>query len=652
MELLPKDYSQKIFNDLFSFYGVMSSEGFLLELYGKLFEEKNIEIKHLIGQKFSETVFWQSSEFIVSNLEKSIKRANQEVSSKTLLEFRVNSQEKLFVELFLHPVSDSGDKNGQIFFCAQDVTVRENEIKYHRERSEQLLYAAENAEIGLWFWDLAKDKVISTPKCNEIFDIPDSRPIDLDEVFNVIHPEDRERVENELLRSQHTGREYHAEFRAVYSDGNINWISARGKTFLDDDGKPVNMMGVVRKITDKKLAGEELAKVYEREKKARNEAVEANRAKDFFLAVVSHELRSPLNSILGWSKILLTKEIDEQTRINALETIEKSARMQAKIIDDLIDSSRVASGKLKLEFRPVNICDILQNIYNLHKPTVEAENIEISYLSDCDEIQIFGDAHRLQQVFSNIISNAVKFTESGGKIEIELNRQADFVEVSIKDTGQGISPEALPIIFQQFSRGDEKASGGSSGLGLGLSIAKILVEKHNGTIQAKSDGHGAGAEFVVKLPLYLNETDRPNEITEAKTETEKPLNDIKILIVEDDEDSREVLELFLQQSGARVLCAESAQTAMNLLESAKNDLPDVIISDLAMPVEDGYSLIKRIRHLPANEGGEIPAMALSAFASTDDKQKAADAGFQMYHTKPFEPDDLIEEVIKLNNGEW
>lgn len=647
MEFLPKDYPRKIISNIFSFYGLLSSEGFLLELGGKLFKERNIEIGYLVGQKFSDTVFWQSSEFTSTNLAKAIEAADRGKFSKSLLEFRIDSESKLIVELFLQPIPDSDGKTEQIFFCAQDVTDRENEIKHYKERSEQLLYAAENADIGLWFWNLAEDKIFSTPKCNEIFDIPASHPIDLDEVFNIIYPDDRERVETELLKSQHTGREYHAEFRAVYSNGNINWISVRGKTFLDDDGKPLNMMGVIRKITDKKLAGEELARVYEREKKARNEAVEANRAKDFFLAVVSHELRSPLNSILGWSKILLTKELDEERRINALETIEKSARMQAKIIDDLIDSSRVASGKLKLELRPVNICDILRSIYNIHKPAVEAKNIEFSFLTDCDDIQIFGDAHRLQQVFSNILSNALKFTESGGKIEIKLINHTEFIEVSIKDTGQGISPEALPIIFQQFSRGDEKTSGGSSGLGLGLSIAKILVEKHNGTIQAKSDGHGTGAEFIVKLPAYSNEEIQPKEITKAEADKEQPLDNIKILIVEDDEDSREVLELFLQQCGAKVISAESAQTAMNLLESAKNDLPDVIISDLAMPIEDGYSLMKRIRRLPVNEGGEVPSMALSAFASSEDKEKAADAGFQMYHTKPFEPDELIEEIVEL-----
>ena len=645
-EFVPTHYPQ-IFDQLFLFYGFTTSKGFLLEFSGKLFEDRDLETKHLLGQKFSETVFWQSSAQTAARFENVIENASRGVQSKTILDFRINSDEKLFINLLVQPVLDSQEQIDKIFFCAQDVTNRENEIKYHKERSEQLLFAAENSAIGLWFWNIAEDKIFSTPKCSEIFDIAENKLLSLETVLNVVHPEDHQRVENEILTSQNTGREYNHEYRVIYSDGNIHWLSAHGKTYLDKDGNPLTMMGSVRKVTDKKIASEELAKVYAREKKARDEAVEANRAKDFFLAVVSHELRSPLNAILGWSKILLTKEIDEKTRINALETIEKSARTQAKIIEDLIDSSRVASGKLKLEFRAMNLCDILKNIYNSYKPAAEAKNIEIFYEADCDDIQIFGDGHRLQQAFTNILSNAMKFTPSGGKIEIESITTANFAEISIKDTGQGISKEAFPKIFRQFSQGDEQISGSNSGLGLGLSIAKILVEKHQGTIQAESDGLGKGAQFIIKLPLHFSEEKIYNDSINTIDKNGHPLDNLKILIVEDDEDSREVLELFLEQSGAKVQSAESAQKAMEILKSDNPALFDVIISDLAMPVEDGYSLMKRIRQLPVEKGGEIPSMALSAFASSEDKKKAAEAGFQHYHTKPFEPDEIIEDILKL-----
>ena len=223
---------------------------------------------------------------------------------------------------------------------------------------------------------------------------------------------------------------------------------------MSDTLPPSRMMGIVRKITEQKYAVSELAKVYDREKRARDEAVEANRAKDFFLAFVSHELRSPLNAILGWSKILLTKKVDEATRKNALETIERSARLQTKLINDLVDSARVASGKLRLEFHPTNLCEIVRVAYQAQKPTADAHNLDFTFTSDCDEVIVFGDAGRLQQVLTNLISNAIKFTPDGGKVAIDIKTTRETVTVSVKDTGQGINPEALPNIFQQFSQGE------------------------------------------------------------------------------------------------------------------------------------------------------------------------------------------------------
>jgi CheY-like chemotaxis protein len=409
------------------------------------------------------------------------------------------------------------------------------------------------------------------------------------------------------------------------------------------------MMGVIRKITEQKIAEEDLSRVYDREKRARDEAEEANRAKDFFLAFVSHELRSPLNAILGWSKILLSKKVDEETQTNALETIERSARAQAQLINDLVDSARITSGKLRLEFHPVNLYEILKTAFHSQKPSAEGKNINLQFQSESEEVPVFADAGRLQQVFNNLISNALKFTPENGTIFVGAETTQDFAKVTIRDNGQGISPESLPNIFRQFSQGNENDLRDKGGLGLGLSIVKILVEKHNGTVQADSAGIGQGSTFTVLLPLIkVNQLESENE-EDSDTEpgSEKPLRKIKILLVEDDDDSREVLGLFLEQCGARVQTAESTKTAMNLLENSVNDLPDVIISDLAMPDEDGYSFISRIRKLPQQNGGDISAIALSAFATKENKDKAFELGFQKYNTKPFEPDLLIEEILSL-----
>ncbi len=407
------------------------------------------------------------------------------------------------------------------------------------------------------------------------------------------------------------------------------------------------MVGVVQKITEQKLAAEELAKVHDREKKAREEAVEANRAKDFFLAFVSHELRSPLNAILGWSKILLSKKVDDETQKNALETIERSARFQTKLINDLVDSARVASGKLRLEYRPINLYEIVRNSVQAQKPIAEARNIVFEFRSDSENIPLFGDSNRLQQVFGNLISNAIKFTPESGRVTIEIQTGSDSVAVHVIDTGHGIEPGALPNIFRQFSQGDVDQAKSNVGLGLGLSIVKILVTKHGGFVQAESKGMGKGSRFTVTLPLREGQQTVSGDLPAIDVTNRRLLQGVKILIVEDDVDSREVLQLFIQQNGADVTSFESVKAAIAAIIEPDAQLPDVIISDLGMPDEDGYSLIRRIRNLPPQSGGAIPALALSAFTSIESKQKAFEAGFDKYCTKPFEPDLLIKDIADL-----
>ena len=647
---IPDTNTLEIYKNVFALFGTLTPKGYVHSLEGKVFDRTSTDPQLLTGQKFSETVYWQSSENVSKQIDSVIAEAAKGNKSKILVDFRVSAAEIINIELYLQPIIKDGGVE-QIFFCAQEVTAREKEIEYYKERSEHLLYAAENADVGLWYWDLSKELIFSTPKCNELFEISPNDVLTLSSIMKIVHPEDRLRVENAFQESQLHGREYNIEYRVIYSDKNVHWIVARGRTYLDADGSPEVMMGVVRKITDKKVANEELSKVYAREKKARDEAEEANRAKDFFLAVVSHELRSPLNAILGWAKILLTKEVDEETRINALETIEKSARSQAKLIEDLIDSARVSSGKLRLELRPLNIYEVIKTVYNSQQPAAQNKNIELDFSFDSENIQVYGDTFRLQQIFTNLLSNALKFTGEGGKIQITVQSDNKAVKIIIRDDGQGISQSALPNIFRQFRQDDERKSLDRSGLGLGLSIVKILVEKHNGNIEAESAGIGKGSTFSVTLPLCgTSESSAEAEIKTSDAKAAKQLDGIKILIVEDDPDSREVLQLLLEQNGADVKSAESAQEAMNLLREYDNNLPDVIVSDLAMPNEDGYSLIERIRKLTVETGSQVPALALSAFASNDNKKKAYSAGFQKYHTKPFEPDVIIQDILELVNG--
>lgn len=634
---------QKLLANIFAFYGTLNKNGSLIELNGSIFERTSVDPSLLTGRKFSETVFWQSSEQTPKMLETAIRDAAKGLNAKTLLDFRLSSEQKLFVELHLFPSDETAD---EIFFCAYDVTGQEKQIEYHRQRGEQLLFAAESAEIGLWSWDLNDNTVYSTPRCNEIFGVSPYQKLEYEDVVRSLHSSDRQRVEEILEHSQQNGTEYHEKFRVNYSDGHTEWISANGKTFLDERGHPQKMMGVVCNITDQKKAEEELAKIYDSEKKARDEAEEANRSKDFFLAFVSHELRSPLNAILGWSKILLTKEVDEKTAKNALETIERSARAQAKLIDDLVDSARIASGKLRLEFLPANLYDILQSVYHTQKPAADAKKINFELNADQEKVSIIADTVRLQQIFNNLISNSLKFTPDGGSVKISLEVSANQAAVTVTDDGQGINPEAMPFIFRQFAQANEDEKLNRQGLGLGLSIVKTLVEKHNGTVRAESGGIGQGTTFTVLLPL-ASSVEKRQAKEHPTIPGGKPLQNIEILLIEDDDDSREVLQIFLEQNGAEVISTNSAKDALNVLAERRNELPAVLISDVAMPVEDGFSMISRLRQLPENQGGKIPAIALSAFAARENKQKSFESGFQKYVTKPFDFDLIIKEILDL-----
>jgi len=639
--------SMAIFEKTFDFFGTLDLSGRVLFLRGRLFDRANTNTNLLVGQRFWETVFWQSSENTARLVDKAIVDVAGGKDSNLLVDFRVSAEEKVPIDLRfqLLTIDDSTD---EIFVCGRCLPVKGSTRDSAAETS-QLLRAAENADIGLWFWDVTDAKIYSTPSCNELLGLPAHDPVTFESFLTVVHPDDRKFVEDLLDRLQTESIKYEEEFRVIRGNGKVEWISAEGKSIANADGVPDRMMGIVRNVTEQKLAAEELAKVYGRERRARDEAVEANRAKDFFLAFVSHELRSPLNAILGWSKILLTKTVDENTRRNALETIERSARLQTKLINDLVDSARVASGKLRLEFHPTNLCEIVRVAYQGQKPTAESHRLEFTFQSDCDEVVVFGDAGRLQQVITNLISNAIKFTPEGGKVEIAVHKGDDRVEVRVKDTGTGISAEALPDIFRQFSQGEVGRARSSSGLGLGLSIVKILVAKHGGTVEAMSEGLGKGSEFIVTLPLSDSKPlDASSE--DLQPVTRRSLSEKKILIVEDDPDSREVLQLFLEQSGASVISAGSAKAAMDILTRPATGLPDIIISDLAMPDEDGYSLVTRIRQMPSDRGGKIPAIALSAFTTAESKQKAFASGFQLYSTKPFEPERLVADILQLTSG--
>ncbi len=637
------ELTRSIFEGSFDLFGVLDSEGRVIEMHGGIFERAGTKPEKLAGQQFTQTVYWQSSEDIAGLIEEAIDNCLRGACEKLRLQFRLNAEKRVLIEISLVRFPYGGDFR---IFISGRTDLENADVSTDIHRSEHLFTAAENADIGLWYWDLIEQRTYSTPRCNEIFGVPAFEELNFDRFIAAVHPEDQKFVSEFFDISLKDGRVFDEEFRVKYKDGTVEWIRAEGKSVLGPDKVPLKMMGAVHKITEEKLAVENLARANELEKRARDEAIEANRTKDFFLAFVSHEIRSSLNVITGWSRILLRRDLDAKTSHDALEKIVQSAENQTKLINDLVDSARVASGKLRLEYRLVDISDLVRREFEAHQPAAESNSVEYTFSSDLESLTILADPARLSQVFGNLISNALKFTPSGGKISVSLTTGAEAVTIDVADTGAGIAADALPNVFRQFSQVENGNFGGNSGLGLGLSIVKILVERHGGHVRAESHGIGKGAKFSVTLPINTDEVVFIDSNPRIDMRTSRPLEGLKILIVEDNVDSREVLQMFLEKSGAKVIPAESAKAAFKILTGSIGRRPNLLISDLAMPDEDGYSLITRIRQLSPEEGGTIPAVALSAFANEESRRKAFDSGFQRYATKPFDHDTLITDIFK------
>jgi PAS domain S-box-containing protein len=389
--------------------------------------------------------------------------------------------------------------------------------------------------------------------------------------------------------------------------------------------------------------------LYEAERTARSAAEAANRIKDEFLAVLSHELRTPLNPILGWAKLLRSRKFDPATSDRALETIERNAKLQTQLIEDLLDVSRILQGKLSLKVCPVDLVSTIKAAIETVRLSAEAKSIQIQAILEPGIGQVSGDANRLQQVVWNLLANAVKFTPPGGQVEITLEQVGTQAHITVTDTGKGIVPEFLPYVFDYFRQADGSTTRTFGGLGLGLAIVHHLVELHGGTVSASSLGEGQGATFLIKLPCLPNERERHSDEEDNLSRLNfhsLPLSGLQILVVDDDADMREFLCFMLEQYGATVTSVASAREALTTLRQSP---PNVVISDIGMPEMDGYMLMRQVRSLKPEQGGNIPAIALSAYAAEIDYQQAIAAGFQQHISKPVEPEKLVDAIALLIN---
>ncbi len=384
------------------------------------------------------------------------------------------------------------------------------------------------------------------------------------------------------------------------------------------------------------------AQLYEAERKARAEAEQANRVKDEFLAVLSHELRSPLNPVLGWTKLLRTKKLQPTQAERALETIERNTKLQAQLIEDLLDISRMLRGKLRLNIAVVDLSAVIEGAIDTVQLAAAAKSIDIQTILQPTEKTVLGDANRLQQVVWNLLSNAIKFTPQGGQVKIKLEEIGNRMQIQVIDNGKGIEPDFLPHVFEYFRQADSSTTRTFGGLGLGLAIVRQIVELHGGTVRAQSAGKDLGATFTVRLPATSHEL-KLSTSTHAST-LSADLTDLRVLIVDDEADMSALAEFILAQQGAKVTVASSATEALTILTQF---IPDVLVSDIGMPEMDGYMLMRQVRKLGSEQGGTIPAIALTAYASEYDRRQALAAGFQLHLPKPVEPEALVEAIVRV-----
>jgi len=470
-------------------------------------------------------------------------------------------------------------------------------------------------------------------------------------VFDFVHPDDREATRAEYGKLAQGEPTTNLENRFRCKNGSYRWI---GWSYfpVPEEGLAY---GVGRDMTERKRIHEVLTLRAE-------ELEQANRIKDEFLATLSHELRTPLTAMLGWSRLLRSGQLDEAARERAVQIIERNAEAQSKLIEDLLDVSRIITGKLRLEVQPVALAPVIETAVNGLRPAAEAKRLRLESALDPAAGPVTGDPARLQQVVTNLLSNAIKFTPEGGRVEVRLERSeaqsGARARIVVSDTGVGIGPDALPHIFERFHQADSSNTRAHGGLGLGLAIVRHLVESQGGSVSAESKGEGLGSVFTVELPLTTAPAPtpargRPELFTEqARTGVGEgetfgdplALEGVRVLLVEDERDTRELLKTILERCGAEVTEAASAAEALAALEGMR---PDVIVSDIGMPGENGYELIKKIRARTAERGGRVPAVALTAYVGTKDRRRALLAGFHTHLAKPVEPDELLAVVASL-----
>jgi PAS domain S-box-containing protein len=461
----------------------------------------------------------------------------------------------------------------------------------------------------------------------------------------LIHPEDLPLMSEAWAIAQHEGSNYQAEGRLRRADGTYHWYLHQATALKNDQGQIIKWFGTGTNIEEQKQLEQQRDRWLQEAQASQQEAEAANRSKDEFIAIVAHELRSPLNSVMGWTRMLQTRTFDPGTTAKALDTIARNTQAQIQLIDDLLDISRMIHRSINLKLLPIKLEQGIEAALELMRPMAAAKQIQLETRIQA-VASILGDINRLQQIIINLLTNAIKFTPVGGRVEVGLDTIDGYARLQVCDTGKGIASEFLPYIFERFHQA-QTHSGSKDGLGLGLAIVKHLVEQHNGTVTAASPGVGQGATFTVLLPLLTNSSVKELQELQSSTSnsSSQPLSPsltgLRILIVDDEPDNLEMLRFALEEFGGVIQSATTATDAINLLAQFQ---PDLLISDIAMPEMNGYELLQKVRQC---ERGQVPAIAITAYASFVDREKSLQAGFQEHFRKPVEPEALVAAILKL-----
>jgi PAS domain S-box-containing protein len=531
-----------------------------------------------------------------------------------------------------------------VIIVSRDITEHKRAEKSLRESEARFRRLFESNLIGVAFWNLDGFIVDANDAFLQLAGYTRDEFATLGINWKELTPIEYKHLDDRaILEVQAAGVSKIYEKEYIHRNGKRVPI-VLGIALLDDSQD--NGVAFVIDISDRKLAENECDRLLECERTARQQAEIANKIKDEFLAVLSHELRTPLNPILGWSKMLRTRKFDEQTTHRALETIERNAKLQTQLIEDLLDVSRILQGKLNLNICPVNLVMVVEAAIETVRLAAEANSIQIQTIFDVSLGQVMGDPNRLQQVVWNLLSNAVKFTPTKGRVEIRLMEVGNQIQIQVSDTGKGINPDFLPYVFDYFRQADGTTTRIFGGLGLGLAIVRKVVEMHGGKVQAESPGEGLGATFTVELPLLMrSEQVRHEENESLNSEPESSLlSKTQVLVVDDEPDIRDLVSFILQDYGVTVTAVSSAQEALQALSES---IPDVLISDIGMPKTDGYMLMREVRSRSPGQGGHVPAIALTAYAGEMNQQQALAAGFQMHISKPVDPDVLVNAIADL-----